>query len=89
MNGSPSSSCWSEQRQNDFLPQVADNAVVFRDGGMRDYLSYVRGGDSYESRTEEVALEWRDDVADGLEVSVYRGGSGGGNGGGNGAGGAR
>ena len=52
---------------------VADNAGVFAGGGLKPYLEYVRGSGKYESRFEESTLEWRDDVADGLEVSVYKG----------------
>jgi predicted O-methyltransferase YrrM len=52
---------------------VADNAGVFADGGLKPYLEYVRGSGKYESRFEASTLEWRDDVADGLEVSVFKG----------------
>jgi predicted O-methyltransferase YrrM len=48
---------------------VADNAVVFAQGGMRPYLEYVRGGGGYSSSTLGCKLEWREDVDDGLEVS--------------------
>ena len=48
---------------------VADNAVVFAQGGMRPYLEYVRGGGGYSSSTLGCKLEWREDVEDGLEVS--------------------
>ncbi len=51
---------------------VADNAGVFAQGGLKPYLEYVRGGSGkYQSRFIESTLEWRDDVPDGLEVSVY------------------
>ena len=53
---------------------VADNAGVFAEGGLRDYLEYVRGSSRYHSRFVASTLEWRDDVQDGLEVSVYIGG---------------
>lgn len=52
---------------------VADNAGVFAGGGLKPYLEYVRGSGKYESRFETSTLEWRDDVEDGLEVSVYGG----------------
>lgn len=52
---------------------VADNAGVFAQGGLKPYLEYVRGSGKFESRFEASTLEWRDDVEDGLEVSVYRG----------------
>ncbi len=52
---------------------VADNAGVFAEGGLKPYLEYVRGSGKYESRFEASTLEWRDDVADGLEVSVFKG----------------
>ncbi|GFH10407.1 uncharacterized protein HaLaN_05714 [Haematococcus lacustris] len=52
---------------------VADNAGVFAQGGMRDYLEYVRNSPRYSSRYLESTLEWREDVADGLEVSVFLG----------------
>ena len=52
---------------------VADNAGVFAEGGLRGYLEYVRGSPRYQSRFVASTLEWRDDVADGLEVSVFNG----------------
>lgn len=53
---------------------VADNAGVFAEGGLRDYLTYVRAeGGRYSSRSVETTLEWRDDVPDALEVSTFRG----------------
>lgn len=52
---------------------VADNAGVFAEGGLKPYLEYVRSSGRYKSRFEASTLEWRDDVADGLEVSVFRG----------------
>lgn len=52
---------------------VADNAGVFAEGGLKPYLEYVRGSDKYESTFVPLTLEWRDDVPDGLEVSVWRG----------------
>lgn len=54
---------------------VADNAGVFAGGGLKPYLEYVRGSGKYESRFEASTLEWRDDVEDGLEVSVFTGGA--------------
>ena len=48
---------------------IADNAGVFADGGLRPYLEYVRNSAKYGSRFIESTYEWRDDVADGLEVS--------------------
>lgn len=51
---------------------VADNAGVFKDGGLKPYLEYVRSSPKYESRFIESTLEWRDDIPDGLEVSQYR-----------------
>ena len=38
---------------------------------MKPYLEYVRSSTKYSSRFEESTLEWRDDVPDGLEISVY------------------
>jgi predicted O-methyltransferase YrrM len=52
---------------------VADNAGVFAAGGLAGYLAYVRGSARYRSRFVPSTLEWRDDVPDGLEVSVYVG----------------
>ncbi len=52
---------------------VADNAGVFAAGGLAGYLDYVRGSPRYRSRFVPSTLEWRDDVPDGLEVSVYVG----------------
>ncbi|KXZ55204.1 hypothetical protein GPECTOR_3g348 [Gonium pectorale] len=58
---------------------VADNAGVFAAGGLRPYLEYVRGSpDRYSSQLLPCKLEWRDDVDDGMEVSVYLGAGGGG-----------
>lgn len=39
---------------------------------MKDYLQYVRSSSSYSSRFIESKFEWRDDVPDGMEVSVYQ-----------------
>lgn len=47
-------------------------AGVFAEGGLKDYLQYVRGSSSYSSRFIESTFEWRDDVPDGMEVSVYQ-----------------
>lgn len=47
------------------------HAGVFKDGGMKDYLEYVRGSPQYESEFRESYFEWRDDVPDGLEVSTF------------------
>jgi predicted O-methyltransferase YrrM len=55
---------------------VADNAGVFAEGGMRPYLERVRGGGEWSSARVAAALEWRPDVPDALEVSVYRGAPG-------------
>lgn len=52
---------------------VADNAGVFAEGGLRSYLEYVRGSPRYQSRFVASTLEWRDDVENGLEVSVFIG----------------
>lgn len=49
---------------------AADNAVVFKDGGMKNYNDYVRGSAGYSSRTELCSLEFRPDVEDGIEVSI-------------------
>lgn len=48
-------------------------AGVFAEGGMRAYLDYVRGNPiKYSTKFIESTLEWRDDVPDGLEVSIYQ-----------------
>ena len=52
---------------------VADNAGVFKDGGLKPYLEYVRTSGKYESSSIPTTLEWRDDVEDALEVSVWQG----------------
>lgn len=52
---------------------VADNAGVFAEGGLKPYLEYVRSSVQYESTFVPSTLEWRDDVPDGFEVSVFRG----------------
>ncbi len=44
---------------------------VFAQGGMKDYLKYVRSSPKYSSRYIESTLEWRDDVPDGMEVSTW------------------
>lgn len=36
------------------------------------YLELVRGGGDWSSGRVEAALEWRPDVADAMEVSIYR-----------------
>ena len=48
---------------------VADNAGIFGQGGLLEYLEYVRSSGKYSSRYLESTLEWRDDIADGMEVS--------------------
>jgi hypothetical protein len=35
-------------------------------------VRYVRSSSSYSSRFIESTFEWRDDVADGMEVSIYQ-----------------
>lgn len=52
---------------------IADNAGVFAEGGLKHYLEYVRNSPKYKSRFVESVYEWRDDVADGLEVSEFIG----------------
>lgn len=52
---------------------LADNAGVFKDGGLKPYLEYVRSSPQYQSSFLESTLEWRDDVPDGIEVSVFNG----------------
>ncbi len=47
-------------------------AGVFAEGGLKDYLAYVRNSSSYSSRFIESTFEWREDVPDGMEVSVYQ-----------------
>ena len=54
---------------------VADNAGVFAQGGLKDYLEYVRTSGKYRSEFVESTLEWREDVPDGMEVSTYLGGA--------------
>lgn len=39
---------------------------------MKSYLEFVRSNPNYSSRFIETTLEWRDDVADGVEVSIYQ-----------------
>ena len=51
---------------------VADNAGVFKDGGMKAYLQYVRESERYDSRFIDSHFEWRPEVPDGMEVSTYR-----------------
>ncbi len=48
---------------------VADNAGIFGQGGLKEYLQYVRTSGKYSSEYLESTLEWRDDIADGLEIS--------------------
>ena len=71
------SPAWCEQAAEPALAPgalvVADNAGVFAEGGLRSYLEYVRGSPRYQSRFVASTLEWRDDVPDGLEVSVFTG----------------
>jgi hypothetical protein len=47
-------------------------AGVFAEGGMKPYLQYVRSSQQYTSKFLESTLEWRDDIPDGMEVSVYQ-----------------
>ena len=48
---------------------VADNVILFEDE-MKDYLGYVRDSGKYLSRMTETSLEFTNNVADALEVSV-------------------
>lgn len=48
---------------------VADNVILFEDE-MKDYLDYVRDSGKYLSHTTETSLEFTNNVADALEVSV-------------------
>ena len=48
---------------------VADNVILFEDE-MKDYLDYVRDSGKYLSRMTETSLEFTNNVADALEVSV-------------------
>lgn len=43
--------------------------LVIMQGGLREYLEYVRSTGKYSSEFRGSTLEWRDDVKDGLEVS--------------------
>lgn len=52
------------------LAAVRMHSGVFKDGGMKDYLEYVRGDPRFESEFRESYFEWREDVPDGLEVST-------------------
>jgi catechol O-methyltransferase len=46
---------------------VADNVIT---PGAPDYLNYVRNNRNYKSKTYESTLEYRDDVPDGVEISI-------------------
>lgn len=46
-------------------------AGVFKDGGMKNYLEYVRGSGRYSSEFKPGHFEWREDVPDGMEVSTF------------------
>jgi predicted O-methyltransferase YrrM len=48
---------------------VADNVILFEDE-MKDYLDYVRDSGKYLSHMTETSLEFTNNVADALEVSV-------------------
>lgn len=48
---------------------VADNVIH---PGAPDYLHYVKNNRNYRSKTYESTLEYRDDVIDGVEVTVRR-----------------
>jgi hypothetical protein len=56
---------------------AADNAGVFAAGGMAPYLGAVRAPNSgWDTASLPCALEWRPDVPDAIEVSVWRGAPG-------------
>jgi catechol O-methyltransferase len=46
---------------------VADNVIT---PGAPDYLNYVRNNLNYKSKTYESTLEYRDDIPDGVEISI-------------------
>jgi|SRR3990172_3441836 len=50
---------------------IADNVKLFADE-MKDYLSYVRGSDRYESTTIDVPPEFSDGVEDAMEISISK-----------------
>lgn len=56
----------------DSLYKSYTHAGIFAEGGMKSYLEYVRYSTDYSSRYIESTLEWRDDVPDGMEVSVFK-----------------
>ena len=50
---------------------VADNVGIFQES-LTDYLSYVRTSPHYTSHFHPTSMEYVDEIADGVEVSVYR-----------------
>ena len=76
LDGTPSETLQYLRAAEPFLAKgaiiVADNAVIFAQGGMKPYLQYVRSDSRYTSRLIECKLEWNDGIEDGLEVSHFK-----------------
>lgn len=49
---------------------VADNVIT---PGAPDYLAYIRASALYDSKHYESHLEYKPDIKDGVEVSIYKG----------------
>ena len=48
---------------------VADNVIC---PGAPDYLEYIRNNPNYTTKTHEATLEYRDNVPDGVEISIRK-----------------
>ncbi len=81
LDGTPKESLTYLQAALPFLAPgalvVADNCGVFAQGGLKSYLEFVRQeGGSFESASVSSHLEWREEVPDAMEVSVFKGKAG-------------
>ena len=48
---------------------VADNVIY---PGAPDYLNYIRNNSNYTTETYEATIEYREDIRDGVEVSIKK-----------------
>lgn len=48
---------------------VADNVI---DPGAPDYLEYIQNNPNYDSQLHETTLEYRNDIRDGVEISIRK-----------------
>jgi catechol O-methyltransferase len=48
---------------------VADNVIT---PGAPDYLNYIQNNPNYKTKTYESTIEYREDVRDGVEITIRK-----------------